>query len=103
MKYIIIIGLIHIPKVKSKAIEKTDWIDTPIIIASAIHLISKYSHKEQNINDRANPTANINVVIMKYSEPIYITFIGKYVERKSVKGGMNKPKIQTNDKPNKMI
>ena len=77
MKYIIINGLIHISNVKSKTIEKIDWIDTPTTIASVIHLISKYSHKEQNISDKANPTANIKVVMIKYSEPIYITFIGK--------------------------
>ena len=77
MKNIIINGLIDIPKVKNKTTEKIDWIETPTIIVSAIHLISKYSHKEQNISDIANPTAKIKVVTMKYSVPIYITSIGK--------------------------
>ena len=77
MKNIINSGLIHIPRVKSKEKEKTDWIDIPITIERAIHLILKYSHKEQNIRVIANPTAKIKVVIMKYSGPIYIVSIGK--------------------------
>ena len=45
--------------------ESTDWIENPISITNPIHLISKYSHKEQNVSDNAKPVARINVVIIK--------------------------------------
>ena len=65
IKNIEIKGLIHMSKVNSIMKEKIEWIIKPTNIASPIHLISKYSNKEQNIKDVAKPRANIKVVRMK--------------------------------------
>ena len=65
MKNIISSGLIQISKIKRKVKENTDWTVIPIAIASAIHLISIYSHREQKISVKANPTDKIKVVIPK--------------------------------------
>ena len=64
--------------------------------AAVIHINLYIPYREQNISVIANPETKINVVNMKKSGPTNIIFILKKYERKTDKGVIKRPNIQTN-------